>query len=109
MFKSDDEEQILLYDNCNCQVTVGVKDQLNCVKTFLDMEGNSEVMEICIKGKSALHGQYTALILAKKLGVDCSRFKDKNNDIESISKINKAMADHLLEKKETAEDIDGNI
>lgn len=33
MLKADDEEPILLYDNCNCQVVVGIKDKLNCVNT----------------------------------------------------------------------------
>lgn len=80
---------------------VGIKDKLNCVNTYIDSEGSSEVMELCIKSPSTLHAQYTALLLAKKIGVDCARFKDKNNDLESITKVNNDMHQELLVKKES--------
>jgi len=99
--KADDNEPILMYDMNNCQVVVGLKDKLNCVNTYLDSEGKSEVMQLCVKGSSDLHSEYTALLLAKKMGVDCARFKDKLNDIESIQLVNKEMTDYLLTKKET--------
>jgi len=33
MLKADDLESIMLYDQANCQVVVGIKDKLNCVNT----------------------------------------------------------------------------
>jgi len=65
-------------------------------------------MELCVKSSSELHAQYQALLLAKKIGVDCARFKDKNNDLESIEKVNQDIIKNLMIKKESVNMIDGN-
>lgn len=65
-------------------------------------------MELCVKSSSELHAQYQALLLAKKIGVDCARFKDKNNDLESIEKVNQDIIKNLMMKKQSVNMIDGN-
>lgn len=47
-------------------------------------------------------------MLAKKIAVDCSRFKDKNNDITSITNTNDEMIKELVSKRDNIEELDGN-
>jgi len=67
-----------------------------------------ESLTICTQSKSSAHCQMYALVLAKKIAVDCSRFKDKNNDITSITNTNDEMVKELISKRESIEELDGN-
>lgn len=63
---------------------------------------------MCTHSKSSEHCQLYALTLAKKIGVDCTRFHDKNNDIQTISDVNNEMINELLQKRDSIEEVDGN-
>lgn len=48
------------------------------------------------------------MTLAKKIAVDCTRFKDKKNDIQTISDVNAELIAELMVKRENIEEVDGN-
>jgi len=48
------------------------------------------------------------MTLAKKIAVDCTRFKDKKNDIQSITDVNNDLIGELMVKRENIEEVDGN-
>jgi len=48
------------------------------------------------------------MLLAKKLAVDCTRFKDNHNDISSIEIINTQLESVVFAKRISIEELDGN-
>lgn len=65
------------FESCNCQVMIGFKGAENCIKTYLDESGSQDLLQICIHLPNSLKAQVSTLIFAKKMAIDCSRFKDK--------------------------------
>lgn len=46
--------------------------------------------------------------MAKKVAVDCSRFHDKQNDIQTITDVNNALIAEKMNKHDNIEELDGN-
>lgn len=74
----------------------------------MDQSGTQELLKICAHSTDPLRAQSNLLILAKKLAVDCARFKDKDNDIGSIQDMNNQLTSALLSRRDSVQDIDGN-
>jgi len=102
-----DETPILMFEDCTCQVVVGLKEKC-CILTTIKTGDHQENLTICTESKSEEHCQMQSIVLAKKLAVDCSRFKDKNNDITSLNNTNNELVSELMSKRLNIEELDGN-
>lgn len=69
---------------------------------------NPEELTMCMKDHSLEKSQFYALLFAKKYAVDCSRFKDKQNDVISLSETNQKLISEYLSKRDSIEELDGN-
>jgi len=96
-----------MFEDCTCQVVVGLKEEC-CVLTTIKIGEHQENLTICSESKSPEHCEMQALVLAKKIAVDCSRFKDKNNDITSLTNTNSELVSELMSKRSSIEELDGN-
>lgn len=84
------EIPILSFEEATCQVIVGLEDE-NCIKAYVKNGTTPEELQMCLVDKSKQKNQFYALLFAKKVAVDCSRFKDKNNDVVSLNDTNYRM------------------
>lgn len=102
-----DDTPLLMFDESTCQVVVGLKHSC-CILTTVENGTHKDNLTICTESKSPEHCQMYALVLAKKLAIDCSRFKDKNNDISSITEVNNQLVAELMSKRSSIQELDGN-
>lgn len=99
---------ILSFEEATCQVIVGL-EQENCIRAYVKNGDTPEELEMCVHDKSNEKSQFYALLFAKKIAVDCSRFKDKNNDVISLNEVNQRMLTEYLSKRDSIEELDGNV
>lgn len=107
VFRIKDDTPLVMYDDCTCQVVVGLEDSC-CIKTYVKNGDSTEEMTLCNQSKSKENCQISILLFSKKIATDCSRFKDKQNDIQSINEVNNQMISELMSKREDITELDGN-
>jgi len=62
-----------------------------CIRTVIKNGTELENVNICATNNNVTACSYSALLLAKKYAVDCSRFKDPKNDMISLNELNYSM------------------